>query len=110
MRRVVGVEDAPTTRPEHVIDGPDGPAIATIREGDLVVAADGVLGRVEELVRSDPRAPAYLVVRAGRVLRRRYPVVPVSLVTVVDSGRRLVELRGRCETIARMPETLPLVL
>lgn len=87
----------------------DDPAVAAIHEGDAVVAEDGVLGRVDRLVRSDAPAPAYLVVRAGRALRRRYPVVPVSLVTDVDSRRRLVRLRGRCETLGRLPETLPLV-
>lgn len=81
-----------------------------IHEGDAVAAEDGILGHVDRLVRSDARTPAYLVVRAGRALRRRYPVVPVSLVTGVDSRRRLVELRGSRETIARLPETLPLVL
>lgn len=86
------------------------PAVAAIREGDAVMAEDGVLGRVERLLRSEGRVPAYLVVRTGRTLLRRYPVVPASLVTGVDSGRRTVELRGRRETIGRLPETLPLLL
>jgi hypothetical protein len=104
------MEAATATRPDHISTEPGGPAVATIREGDAVMAEDGVLGRVERLVQSDPHTPAFLVVRAGRVLRRRYPVVPVSFVTVVDPGRRLVWLRGRCGTIGRMSETLPLVL
>jgi hypothetical protein len=87
----------------------DDDSAAAIHEGDVVVAEDGVFGRVDLLVRSDAPAPAYLVVRAGRALRRRYPVVPVSLVTDVDSRRRLVRLRGQCETLGRLPETLPLV-
>ena len=86
------------------------PAVASIREDDAVVAEDGVLGCVDRLVHTEARTPAYLVVRAGRTLRRRYPVIPVSLVTGVDSRRRLVMLRGRCEAISRLPETLPLVL
>lgn len=86
------------------------PSVAAIREGDAVVAEDGVLGRVDRLVRSEAHTPAYLIVRAGRTLRRKYPVVPVSLVSGVDSRRRLVRLRGRCETIGQLPETLPLVL
>lgn len=88
----------------------DGRGLAAIREGDAVVAEDGVLGRVDRLVRSEARTPAYLVVRAGRALKRRYPVVPVFLVTGVDSRRRLVEVRGSREAICRFPETLPLVL
>ena len=86
------------------------PAIGAIREGDAVMAEDGTLGPVDRLVRSEADSPVYLVVRAGRALRRRYPVVPVSLVTDVDARRRLVELRGHCEAISRLPETLPLVL
>lgn len=87
-----------------------GPAISAIREGDAVLADDGVLGCVDQLVQSEGRTPAYLVVRAGGALRRRYPVVPVSLVTTVDSRRRRVTVRGRRDAIGRLPETLPLVL
>lgn len=99
---------ATATRVEPLSSGP-APTVAAIREGDAVMAEDGVLGRVDRLLRSDAQTPAYLVVCAGRTLRRRYPVVPVSLVTGVDPRRRLVELRGRCETIGRLSETLPLV-
>jgi hypothetical protein len=97
------------TRVEQATTMPS-PALAAIREGDSVMAEDGVLGRVDRLLGYEARAPAYLVVCAGRLLRRRYPVVPVSLVTAVDPRRRLVELRGRCETIGRLPEALPLLL
>ena len=91
---------------------PSGPssAVAAIREGDAVIVEDGVLGRIERLVRSEAGVPVYLVVRIGRTLRHRYPVVPVALITGVDSRRRRVAVRGRCETIGRLPETLPLVL
>lgn len=85
------------------------PALARIHEGDSVVAEDGPLGRVDGLVRSEADVPLYLIVRVGR-LRRRYPVVPASLVAAVDSRRRLVELGGQRATIARLPETLPSVL
>jgi hypothetical protein len=86
------------------------PAVVAIREGDTVVTQDGVLGCVDRLVRSEAQAPAYLVVRTGRTLRRRFPVVPVSLVAGVDSRRRQVELHGRRKAICSLPETLPLVL
>jgi hypothetical protein len=86
------------------------PVVAAIREGDAVLAEDGFLGRVDRLLRSERRVPAYLVVRTRRTLRRRYPVVPVSLVADVNSRRRRVELHGTCETIGRLSETLPLVL
>jgi len=92
------------------VSADDRHALAAIREGDAVVAEDGVLGRVDRVVPSEARTPVYLVVRAGRVLRRRYPVVPVSLVKRVDARRRLVEVRGPRGTIGRFPETLPLVL
>ena len=94
----------------EVTPGHGGPAVDAIRAGDAVMAEDGVLGRVEWLVASEARTPAYLVVRAGRLLRRRYPVVPVSLVAGFDSRQRLVELRGRCEAIRRLSETVPLAL
>jgi len=87
-----------------------GPVLGTVREGDTVTAEDGCLGHVERLVRTEAHTPAYLVVRAGRTLRRKYPVVPVSLIARVDPRRRLVELRGRRDTIRRLPETLPFVL
>lgn len=99
---------ATVTRGDQSTSGPY-PAVAAIREGDAVVAEDGVLGRVDRLLGSDARTPVYLVVCAGRALRRRYPVVHVSLITEVDSRRRLVQLRGRRETIGRLPEALPFV-
>lgn len=86
------------------------PTVAEIRVGDTVVAQDGVLGCVDRVVRSEASTPVYLVVTVGRILRRKYPVVPLSLITGVDRSRRLVRIRGRCGTIRRLPETLPLVL
>jgi hypothetical protein len=100
---------ATAIRSEHESTSP-GRAVAAIREGDTVVAEDGVLGQIDGLVGPDACEHAYLVVRAGRALVRRYPVVPVALVTGVDSRRRLVRLRGRCEALRRLPETLPIVL
>jgi hypothetical protein len=81
-----------------------------IREGDTVVADDGILGQVEHVARSEAEEPVYLVVRVGRLLRRRYPVVPIAVVTRVDSGRRIVEVRGHRDDVRRLPEALPLVL
>jgi hypothetical protein len=81
-----------------------------IREGDSVVAEDGILGDIEAVVLSERRVPLFMIVRAGSLLRPRYPVVPVSLVTGVDAARRMVEVRGRLAAMRRMPETLPLVL
>lgn len=78
--------------------------------GDEVVAQDGSLGRVEQVIRFETRAAAYLVVTVGRGLGRRYPVVPCSLVTAVDRGSRRVHLRGRRESLRRLSETLPLVV
>ena len=83
--------------------------IAAAREGDAVIAQNGSLGRIERIVRPEPQGAVYLVVAAGRMLRRRYPVLSGSLVTTVDSSRRRVHVRGRRELLERLPETLPLV-
>jgi hypothetical protein len=83
---------------------------AAIREGDSVVAEDGILGDIDAVVLSERRVPVFMIVRAGSLLRPRYPVVPVSLVTGVDAARRMVKVRGRLAAMRRMPETLPLVL
>jgi hypothetical protein len=84
--------------------------VTGVRVGDTVVADDGVVGSVDGVVSSEARTPVYVIVSVGRVLRRKYPVVPCSLVTAVDRPRRLVRIRGRRDAIRRMPETLPLVL
>ena len=75
-----------------------------------MVADDGVLGRVDGLLVSETHGLAYLIVRAGRCFRRRYPVVPVELVTHVDNHRRLVRLRGRRDLIEQLTEQLPFVV
>lgn len=98
-----------TVRHAHAISRRQA-SIAEVRAGDTVVADDGVLGLVDRVVRSEASTPVYLIVSVGRILRRRYPVVPSSLVTDVDRRRRLVRIRGRRGTIGRLPETLPLVL
>jgi hypothetical protein len=77
------------------------------RADDAVVADDGFVGSVEEILQTEAGAPAYVIVRGGGLVRRRYPVVPWSLVSAVDSARRV---RGTCEVVRRLPETLPIVL
>lgn len=78
--------------------------------GDEVVAQDGSLGFVEQVIRFETRVAAYLVVAVGRGLGRRYPVVPCSLVTAVDRASRRVHLHGRRESLRRLSETPPLVV
>lgn len=85
-------------------------AMVPVQAGDAVVASDGRLGRVERVIRSESRAPVYLVVSVGRAVRRRYPVLPFTLVEAVDWRRRSVRVLGRRRTLQRLPETLPLVL
>jgi len=65
------------------------------RVGDVVLSQDGPLGRVESVIRWP---------------RRRYPVIPSSLVATVDRRRGNVLLRGRRRALARLPETAPIVL
>jgi len=80
------------------------------RVGDVVLSQDGPLGRVESVIRSESQTTAYLVVATGRWPRRRYPVIPSSLVATVDRRRGNVLLRGRRRALARLPETAPIVL
>lgn len=80
------------------------------RVGDTVVAADGVLGQVDDIIRSETQGPAYIVVSAGRFLRRRYPVIPFALVSGVDRRRRRIHLDGRRGRLGRLSESVPLVL
>jgi PRC-barrel domain len=81
-----------------------------VRVGDTVVAADGAVGRVERVIRTETSMPAYLVVAADRFLRRRYPVLPWSLVHGVDRAGRRVHVAGRRGRLGRLPESLPIVL
>jgi hypothetical protein len=78
--------------------------------GDTVVAQDGALGRVERVIRSEAYVPAYLVVAARGRVRRRYPILPWSLVTRVDRSTRRVHVRGRRGRLGDMSEALPIVL
>jgi hypothetical protein len=81
-----------------------------IEVGDAVLASDGRLGRIDRVVRSEARTPVYLVVSVGGSVRRRYPVIPCTLVEAVDRRRRRVRILGRRGALRRLPETLPLVL
>jgi hypothetical protein len=80
------------------------------RVGDVVLAQDGPLGRVESLIRSESQATAYLVVAAGKWPSRRYPVVPCALVATVDRCGGSVRLRGRRRALARLSETPPILV
>jgi hypothetical protein len=80
------------------------------RVGDVVLAQDGALGRVESLIRSESEVTVFLVVAAGRWPGRRYPVVPCSLVATVDRRGGKVRLRGRRRALARLSETLPILV
>jgi hypothetical protein len=90
--------------------GTDPLPLAQVRVGDAVIAEDGALGRVDRIIRAESRAPAYLVVAAGRTLLRRYPVVPAGLVTRVDRARECIHVRGRRRSVKSLPEHLPIVL
>ena len=88
--------------------GPEG--TGDVRVGDDVIAQDGSLGRVDRIVRSESKAPVYLVVAIGGVTRRRYPIVPCAIVTAVDRSRGKVHVRGWRESLAGLSESVPLVL
>lgn len=101
---------AGTHRRERTSRGGETSQVDEPRVGDRVVAQDGTLGEVESVIRTETRAPVYVVVEVRKFVGRRYPVVPWSLVTGVDRGRRRVQVQGRRRAISRLPETLPLVV
>jgi len=77
--------------------------------GYAVEADDGRVGQVETpLFPPSGDRPDYLVLRVGRPIWTRRPVVSTALVTHVDQRSRLVRVRGTCEQIAHLPEHLPL--
>ena len=101
--------------PEAVRPGASAPDGSTSRAfephvGDTVVAQDGTVGEVESVIRTETRAPVYVVVVVRRLVGRRYPVVPWSLVAGVDRTRQRVQVRGRCKSISSLSETVPLVV
>jgi hypothetical protein len=78
--------------------------------GDAVLADDGLVGRVEEILQTEAGVPAFVIVRVGGFLRRRYPVMPWSFVSAVDGAHRVLTIRGRSEVLKSLPETIPIVL
>lgn len=85
------------------------PRRLAVAAGDVVVASDGPVGRVEHVIRSEDGLPRHLVVGAGLILRR-HPVISCELVTTVDSSHHTVHVRGDRKTLRHLEETLPLVL
>jgi hypothetical protein len=79
--------------------------------GYVVEASDGLVGEVETpLFPPDRSQPDYLVLRIGGPVRVRRPVIAVALVEEVDSGERLVRVRGTKGQIESLPEHLPLAI
>jgi hypothetical protein len=79
--------------------------------GFRVEASDGLVGIVETpLFPPDASTPDFLVVRAGRRLHPRRPVVPAALVEDVDAQARIVHVHGCSEDIVRLPEYLPIAI
>jgi hypothetical protein len=85
-------------------------AFGVPREGDRVVAEDGDLGRVDTILRSESASLVYLVVAVGGVGRRKYPILHQALVTGVDPSEQKIYVRGRRRSLARLPESPPLVI
>jgi hypothetical protein len=89
----------------------DGTAeIHAAREGDHVVARDGVLGQVDRIVRSDAEGPVYFVVSVGPRVRRRYPILHRTLVTGVDRSSGKMYVRGHRRSLERLSERPPLII
>jgi hypothetical protein len=79
------------------------------RVGDTVLAEDGVLGRVDRIIRYETEDPVYLVVSSRSRMRRRYPVIPSAFVAGIDRSQRRVYMRGLRARLERLSESLPLV-
>lgn len=79
------------------------------RVGDTVLAEDGVLGRVDRIIRSETEDLVYLVVASRSRVRRRYPVIPSAFVAGIDRSRQRVYMRGLRTRLERLSESLPLV-
>jgi hypothetical protein len=84
--------------------------IHVARKGDQVVAEDGPLGQVDSIVRSESGGPSYVVVSAGSMLRRRYPVLHCALVTRVDRSSARLYVRGQRGSLACLSESVPIVI
>jgi hypothetical protein len=78
--------------------------------GDTVIAEDGAVGHIDRIIRTESRAPMFMIVASRRRIRRRYPVIPSSLVTRVDRSRRRVHVRGHRRSVGTLPEHLPIVV
>lgn len=81
-----------------------------IAVGDEVLADDGIVGSVEEVMWSESHAPRFIVVTVRRRIGRRHPVIPAELVSAVDRRASRIHLRGTRDRIVRLPETVPLLL
>lgn len=75
--------------------------------GDEVVAVDGSVGQISGILETERAVPRYMVV-ATRRFRRRYPVISCGLVTHTAGG--VVRVRGERRALARLGESLPLVV
>lgn len=99
MRATVAIVGQRNPRPDNLARS----------HGYLVLASDGPVGVVETpLFPPDADEPDYLVVRRGRRLRSRRPVVHVSLVRRFEPG--VVVLRATADEVDRLPENLPLAI
>lgn len=92
-----------STFPPETAEG-TGPAT-----GDVVLAPDGPVGRVVQVLRTETGIPTHVVVSVGRI-RRRFPVVSCALITAIDGGEGLIRVRGSRRVVAALPEAFPLVV
>ena len=95
---------------QRLLLGSEREALASCN-GYVVEASDGQVGEVETpLFPPDRSQPDYLILRIGRAVGVRRPVVATALVEEVDSRRRLVRVRGTKGQIESLPEHLPLAI
>jgi uncharacterized protein YrrD len=77
--------------------------------GDAVVADDGYLGCVDDVILDEAGRLACIVVRVGPLWHRHRPVIARGLIRGIAARHGIVRVRGEATVLAGLPEALPIV-